>query len=73
MTLRKVERITAMCDLCMTQGPVAEQPEYAEQFAESVGITRFLGGSHCCSACREMLSGEVEKTSDVKVKKAVKA
>lgn len=66
MSLRKVEMVAAVCDLCQEPGPAAKQPEHAEQHAESVGITRFLNGTHCCGECRKMLSGEVEKPAAVK-------
>lgn len=59
MTLRKVEMVSAVCDLCGDAGPAAKQPEHAEQHGESVGITRFMGGSHACLSCRKVLGKAV--------------
>jgi hypothetical protein len=71
MTIRESKLLVCVCDLCQASGLPSKVHEAAEAAGEMVGITRFMGGAHVCSACREVLGKEVSKPATAA--KAVKA
>lgn len=72
MSFREVTLTAVACDLCQLAGTPARHHEHAEQLAESIGITRFLNGSHTCKECRDMLKDAVKPAADEKPAKVAK-
>lgn len=61
MSIRNVMLVACTCDLCGKAGLPSQAHDAAEAAAEVIGITRFMGGRHCCSECRAMIGREKTK------------